>query len=108
MRMHIRNVRTYGHRRIHVYIYIVRLIIEHPREWLASLADNVFQHSLVWGSKFKCPCFPIQPFLRTPELTTEYESETDVIGTETFILSFSCIVVGCLGPPLYLYSVISM
>ena len=23
-----------------VYIYIVRLIIEHPREWLASLADN--------------------------------------------------------------------
>ena len=23
-----------------IYIYIARLIIEHPREWLASLADN--------------------------------------------------------------------
>ena len=35
MHMCIRNVRMYGHR----HIYIVRLIIEHPIEWLASLAD---------------------------------------------------------------------
>ena len=35
--MHIRNVHTYGH--CHIYINIVRLIIEHPREWLASFAD---------------------------------------------------------------------
>ena len=38
MRLCIRNVRTYGHH--HIHIYIARLIIEHPREWLASLADN--------------------------------------------------------------------
>ena len=38
MRMHIRNVRTYGNH--HNYIYIAWLIIEHPRERLASLADN--------------------------------------------------------------------
>ena len=37
MRMRIRNVCTYGLH--HIYIYTVRLIIEHPREWLASLAD---------------------------------------------------------------------
>ena len=24
-----------------VYIYTARLLIEHPREWLASLADNI-------------------------------------------------------------------
>ena len=29
-------VRTYGHHHIH----IARLIIEHPREWLASLVDS--------------------------------------------------------------------
>ena len=36
--MRIRNVCTYGHH--HIYIYIVRLIIEHHREWLASLTDK--------------------------------------------------------------------
>ena len=25
------------------YIYIARLIIEHPIEWLASLADNIYR-----------------------------------------------------------------
>ena len=40
MRMRIRNVRTY--RLHHIYIYTARLLIEHPREWLASLADNIF------------------------------------------------------------------
>ena len=39
MGMRIRNVRTVGHRP-YIYIYIARLIIEHHREWLASLADN--------------------------------------------------------------------
>ena len=38
MGMRIRNVRTVGHRP-YIYIYIVWLLIEHPREWLASLAD---------------------------------------------------------------------
>ena len=37
MRMRIRNVRKYG---LH-HKYIARLIIEHPREWLASLADYI-------------------------------------------------------------------
>ena len=34
-------VRAVGH---HLYIYIARLIIEHPREWLASLADYVLYY----------------------------------------------------------------
>ena len=38
MGMRIRNVRMVGHRP-YIYIYIARLIIEHHREWLASLAD---------------------------------------------------------------------
>ena len=39
MRMRIRNVRTYV--QTPPYIYIARLIIEHPREWLASLANYI-------------------------------------------------------------------
>ena len=32
-----------GHRPyIYIYIYIARLIIEHHREWLASLANNIY------------------------------------------------------------------
>ena len=38
MCMRNRNVCSYGH--LHIYTYISRLIIEHPSEWLASLADN--------------------------------------------------------------------
>ena len=40
MRMRIRNVRTYGFHHI-IYIYTARLIIQHPREWLPSLADYI-------------------------------------------------------------------
>ena len=40
MRMRIRKVRTFGFHHIYIYIYTASWIIEHPREWLASLADN--------------------------------------------------------------------
>ena len=45
MRMRIRNVRTYIFH--HIYIYTARLINEHPREWLASLADYTICVSVV-------------------------------------------------------------
>ena len=41
MRMRIRSVRTYVRIPPYIYIYTARLIIEHPREWLASLADKL-------------------------------------------------------------------
>ena len=47
MLMRIRNVRTYGFHHIYIYIYTALLIIEHPREWLASLADYLYKHLLV-------------------------------------------------------------
>ena len=40
--------RTYGRTSaiLYIYIYIARLIIEQPREWLASLADNISNFQL--------------------------------------------------------------
>ena len=54
MGMRIRNVRTVEHRP-YIYIYIERLIIEHHREWLTSLADY-----------FKLLLPPTLPFIEFP------------------------------------------
>ena len=60
MRMRIRNVTTYG---LH---HIARLIIEHPREWLASLADYIYHAKSRLNT-------PVRGSLRSPNYQTSLQ-----------------------------------
>ena len=61
MLMLIRNVRSYG---LHHNIYIARLIIEHPREWLASLADYIYQKMIPNKGRAKVKLFDVHALFR--------------------------------------------